>query len=164
MKQRCMVVLVDNNAGVLARISSLFVQRGFNIESLTVSPTENEKLSRLTIMTSGDEKTFQQIIKQTGKLVETRLIFLVEPSFSMVRELMLAKYKVTADESAGLSELIASYGGKVADASDGCLVAQLSDTPQVLDDFLSAARGFKLIELGRTGVIAMERGNVSYEL
>ena len=58
MKQRCMVVLVDNNAGVLARISSLFVQRGFNIESLTVSPTENEKLSRLTIMTSGDEKTF----------------------------------------------------------------------------------------------------------
>ena len=64
-----MVVLVDNNAGVLARISSLFVQRGFNIESLTVSPTENEKLSRLTIMTSGDEKTFQQIIKQTGKLV-----------------------------------------------------------------------------------------------
>ena len=82
----------------------------------------------------------------------------------MVRELMLAKYKVTADESAGLSELIASYGGKVADASDGCLVAQLSDTPQVLDDFLSAARGFKLLELGRTGVIAMERGNVSYEL
>ena len=74
MKQRCMVVLVENNAGVLARISSLFVQRGFNIESLTVSPTENEKLSRLTIMTTGDEKTFQQIIKQTGKLVETRLI------------------------------------------------------------------------------------------
>ena len=164
MKQRCMVVLVENNAGVLARISSLFVQRGFNIESLTVSPTENEKLSRLTIMTTGDEKTFQQIIKQTGKLVETRLIFLVEPSFSMVRELMLAKYQVTASESEELSELIASYGGKIADSSDNCLVAQLSDTPQVLDDFLSAARSFKLIELGRTGVIAMERGHVSYEL
>ena len=68
MKQRCMVVLVENNAGVLARISSLFVQRGFNIDSLTVSPTENEKISRLTIMTTGDEKTFQQIIKQTGKM------------------------------------------------------------------------------------------------
>ena len=73
MKKQCMVLLVENNAGVLARISSLFVQRGFNIDSLTVSPTENEKVSRLTIMSTGDEKSFQQIIKQTGKLIETKL-------------------------------------------------------------------------------------------
>lgn len=159
-----MVLLVENNAGVLARVSSLFVQRGFNIDSLTVSPTENEKLSRLTIMTTGDEKTFQQIIKQTGKLVETKLIFSVEPSFSMIRELMLAKFDVKGGDAEGLTVLIKDYGGKIADTSDGCIVAQLSDTPKVLDDFLEAARDHKLVELGRTGVIAMERGNVSYDI
>ncbi len=164
MKQRCMVLLVDNNAGVLARVSSLFVQRGFNIDSLTVSPTENEKLSRLTIMTSGDEKTFQQIIKQTGKLVETRVIFSVEPAFSMIRELMLAKYDVNGVNPGELTDLIRDYGGKIVDSSDGCIVAQICDTPAILDEFLAETKGFRLIELGRTGVIAMERGNVTYEV
>jgi acetolactate synthase-1/3 small subunit len=79
MKKQCMVVFVENNAGVLARVSSLFVQRGFNIDSLTVSPTENEAVSRITIMTHGDEKFFSQILKQTGKLIETKMIFTVEP-------------------------------------------------------------------------------------
>lgn len=159
-----MVLLVENNAGVLTRVSSLFVQRGFNIDSLAVSPTENERLSRLTIMTTGDEKSFNQIIKQTGKLIETRLIFSVEPAFSMIRELMLAKYKVAGDSAEALTELIGQYGGKVADASEGCVVAQLSDAPEILDSFLEAAKDFGLIELCRSGAIAMERGNVSYEL
>ena len=166
MKKRCMVLLVDNNAGVLTRVSSLFVQRGFNIDSLAVSPTENERLSRLTIMTTGDEKTFNQIIKQTGKLIETRLIFSVEPAFSMVRELMLAKYRATGKDAEGLCEIIAAHGGKVADSSEGCTVAQLSDAPEVLDKFLSSAKdaGYELIELCRSGAIAMERGDVTYEL
>ena len=67
MKRQCLVLLVENNAGVLARISSLFVQRGFNIDSLTVSPTEVERLSRITLVTTGDTKTLNQIIKQTFK-------------------------------------------------------------------------------------------------
>lgn len=164
MKKRCMVLLVENNAGVLSRVSSLFVQRGFNIDSLAVSPTENDRVSRLTIMTTGDEKTFNQIIKQTGKLIETRLIFSVEPAFSMIRELMLAKYKTAEGKGEELTALIAQFGGKVADTSEGCIVAQLSDAPDVLDSFLEAARDFNLVELCRSGAIAMERGNVSYEL
>ena len=76
MKKQCMVILVENNAGVLARVSSLFMQRGFNIDSLTVSSTENPKISRITIMATGDQKTFSQILKQTAKLVETKMIFL----------------------------------------------------------------------------------------
>ena len=70
MKKQCMVVLVDNNAGVLARISSLFVQRGFNIDSLTVSSTDDPKISRITVTTTGDARTFSQIMKQTAKLTE----------------------------------------------------------------------------------------------
>ena len=65
MKKQCMVILVENNAGVLARVSSLFMQRGFNIDSLTVSSTENPKISRITVMTTGDQKKFSQILKQT---------------------------------------------------------------------------------------------------
>lgn len=164
MKKRCMVLLVENNAGVLSRVSSLFVQRGFNIDSLAVSPTENDRLSRLTIMTTGDEKTFNQIIKQTGKLIETKLIFSVEPSFSMIRELMLAKYKPGEGKSEELTTLITQFGGKVADTCECCVVAQLSDAPEILDAFLEAAREFNLVELCRSGAIAMERGNVSYEL
>ena len=68
MKKQCMVILVENNAGVLARVASLFVQRGFNIDSLTVSPTHDERLSRITIMTSGDEKKFSQIILSFGPI------------------------------------------------------------------------------------------------
>ena len=71
MKKQCMVILVENNSGVLTRVSSLFMQRGFNIDSLTVSSTENPKISRITVMTTGDQKNFSQILKQTGKLVET---------------------------------------------------------------------------------------------
>ena len=89
MKKQCMVVFVENNAGVLARVASLFVQRGFNIDSLTVSPTENEKVSRITIVTRGDEKFFNQIMQQTGKLIETKMIFSVEPTFSLIHEVLL---------------------------------------------------------------------------
>ena len=86
-----MVLLVENNSGVLARVSSLFMQRGFNIDSLTVSSTENPKISRITVMTTGDQKNFSQIMKQTKKLVETKMIFAVEPSFSLIQELLLVK-------------------------------------------------------------------------
>ena len=92
MKKQCMVVFVENNAGVLARVASLFVQRGFNIDSLTVSPTENEKVSRITIVTRGDEKFFNQIMQQTGKLIETKMIFSVEPTFSLIHEVLLIKF------------------------------------------------------------------------
>ena len=164
MKQRCMVVLVENNAGVLARISSLFVQRGFNIESLTVSPTENEKLSRLTIMTTGDEKTYNQIIKQTGKLIETKLIFSVEPSFSLIREILLIKFDGKKTDVAELERLVDIYGARVVDRTSGCIVVELTDTPQRIDGFIDSTKSFAVVESCRSGAIAMERGDVSYEL
>ena len=105
MKKQCMVVFVENNAGVLARVASLFVQRGFNIDSLTVSPTENDKISRITIMTSGDEKSFAQIMKQTEKLVESKMIFSVEPSFSLIQELLLVKFSTAKADVEALKKM-----------------------------------------------------------
>ncbi len=164
MKQRCMVLLVENNAGVLARVSSLFMQRGFNIDSLTVSPTENEKISRLTIMTTGDEKTYNQIIKQTGKLIETKLIFSVEPSFSLIREILLIKFDGKKTDVVELERLVDIYGARVVDRTSGCIVIELTDTPHRIDGFIDDTKDFAVVESCRSGAIAMERGDVSYEL
>ena len=164
MKKQCMVVFVENNAGVLARVASLFVQRGFNIDSLTVSPTENEAISRITIMTHGDEKFFSQILKQTGKLIETKMIFTVEPTFSLIREVLILKFAPEESENEKLQSLISIYGAKIVDRTGGCLVAELTDTPQRVDSFIEDTASFKVIESCRSGAIAMERGEVSYEI
>lgn len=164
MKKQCLVVFVENNAGVLARVASLFVQRGFNIDSLTVSPTENEKISRITIMTRGDEKFFSQIMKQTGKLIETKMIFSVEPTFSLIREILLIKFSEEAAMSEKLQSLISIYGARIVDRTGGCIVAELADTPQRIDSFIEDTEEFTVVESCRSGAIAMERGDVSYEL
>ena len=164
MKKQCLVVFVENNAGVLARVASLFVQRGFNIDSLTVSPTENEAISRITIMTRGDKKFFSQIMKQTGKLIETKMIFSVEPTFSLIREILLIKFSVEAAGNEKLQSLISIYGAKIVDRTGGCIVAELTDTPQRIDSFIEDTEGFEVIESCRSGAIAMERGDVAYEL
>ena len=164
MKKQCMVILVENNAGVLARVSSLFMQRGFNIDSLTVSSTENPKISRITVMTTGDQKNFSQILKQTGKLVETKMIFSVEPSFSLVRELLLVKFSTEHSDVSALKTLISDFGATVIDINNGCFVAELSASTQKIDDFLEATKDYEMIEMCRSGAIAMERGKVSYDI
>ena len=167
MKRQCMVILVENNAGVLARVSSLFMQRGFNIDSLTVSSTENPKISRITIMATGDQKNFSQILKQTDKLIETKMIFSVEPTFSMIRELLLVKFSTEnedVDDIETLKKLIDAYGARVIDVSSGCFVAELSDTTQRIDDFLEATKSYEMIEMCRSGAIAMDRGMVAYDI
>jgi acetolactate synthase-1/3 small subunit len=158
-----MVILVENNAGVLARVSSLFMQRGFNIDSLTVSSTENPKISRITVMTTGDQKNFSQILKQTGKLVETKMTFSVEPSFSLIRELLLVKFRTNngVDE---LKDVIERFGSTVIDIANGCFVVELSASSQKIDDFLEATKNFEMIEMCRSGPIAMERGIVDYDI
>ena len=160
MKKQCMVLLVENNAGVLARISSLFMQRGFNIDSLTVSSTEDPDVSRITIMATGDQKIFSQIMKQTGKLVETKTIFSVEPDSTFIRELLLVKVSTVDADDREIKSIIADYGATVLETASGCLVAELAATSSVIDDFLDAISHFKMLEMCRSGAIAMERGNV----
>ena len=164
MKKQCMVILVDNNSGVLARVSSLFMQRGFNIDSLTVSSTEDPKISRITVMCTGDKKSFSQILNQTAKLVETKMIFSVEPSFSLIRELLLVKFSTEHGDVSKLKKVIDDFGGSVIDITSGCFVVELSASSQKIDDFLEATSSFDMIELCRSGAIAMERGKVAYDM
>ena len=160
MKKQCMVLLVENNAGVLARISSLFMQRGFNIDSLTVSSTEDPDVSRITIMATGDQKIFSQIMKQTGKLVETKTIFSVEPYSTFIRELLLVKISLADADEKALRSIIDDYGATVLETVSGCLVAELAASSSMIDDFLDAIQSFKMLEMCRSGAIAMERGNI----
>lgn len=159
-----MVLLVENNAGVLARVSSLFMQRGFNIDSLTVSSTENPKISRITIVTTGDQKNLNQMMKQTAKLVETKMIFSVEPTFSLIQELLLVKLSTENADVQALKKIINDFGASAVDVTSGCLITELAASSQVIDDFLEAISGFKMLEMCRSGAIAMERGNVVYDL
>ncbi len=164
MKKQCMIILVENNAGVLARISSLFCQRGFNIDSLTVSSTDDPGISRVTIVTTGDERVFSQIIKQTGKLIETRMIFAVEPAFSMLRELLLIKLSAASERVFELEELIVKAGARVIDRTHGTMVAELVASPAEIDAFLDAMEPYPILEMCRSGATAMERGPVQYDL
>ena len=164
MKKQCMVLLVENNSGVLARVSSLFMQRGFNIDSLTVSSTEIPHISRITVMTTGDSQTFSQIMKQTSKLVEAKMIFSVEPEFSLIREILMVKFSSATDELDTLKGIIDKFGANIIDMSHGCFVAELTESPQRVDEFLEAVKGFEMIEMCRSGAIALERGLIDYEL
>ena len=164
MSKQCMVLLVDNNAGVLARVSSLFMQRGFNIDSLTVSSTDDPKISRITVTTTGDDRTFSQIIKQTSKLTEARLVFPIEPFVSLLRELLLVKFSTEKTDEERLKGIIEDYGAKIIDVSNGCFVAELTGDPTLIDDFLEAVKPYQMLEMCRTGATALERGKVSYDI
>jgi acetolactate synthase-1/3 small subunit len=164
MEKQYLSVLVENNEGVLARISSLFCQRGFNIDSLTVSATDNPEISRITIVTTGDESTFRQIRKQTEKLIETKAMFPLNLRTSLLRELLLIKLRSNTEVKKQIEELAEKNEAAVIDVSVGCMVLELTGEPEKIDKFLLKLKDFEIIEMCRTGVTAMERGEVTYLL
>ena len=167
MEKAVLSLVVENHANVLARVASLFSRRGFNIDSLTVSATNDPEVSRITIVTQGDAQVLKQIIQQTDKLIETKMIFSVESEFCMIRELLLVKFSTVGedpDDIDALKKIIGAYGATVIDLSTGSFVAELSATSQKIDEFLEATKEYEKLELCRSGAIAMERGDVSYDI
>lgn len=164
MEKHYLSVLVANHAGVLARISSLFCQRGFNIESLTVSATDNPEISRITIVTSGDEASFRQLRKQTEKLIETKALFPLNLRTSILRELLLIKLRSNNELREKINQIAKRYNAAIIDVSVGCTVLELTGEPEKVDEFLSSLDGLEIVEMCRTGVTAMERGEVTYLL
>lgn len=157
-KKEVLSVLVDNNAGVLARVTSLFGRRGFNIDSLTVSTTDNPAVSRITIVVHDDEQVLEQIIKQTQRLEETREVFALQQAQSLLRELLLVK--VAADEStrAAIREISEIYHAKIIDLSLESMVLELTGEPEKIDGFLDVLQPYRILEMCRTGITALERG------
>ena len=158
MEKYILSVLVKNNAGVLARVSSLFGRRGYNIDSLTVSPTNNQEISRITIITRGDEKTLDQIIKQVSKLEETLWIEHLWEDECYCRELVFVK--VLAEDALArdsIREVAEVYNANVVESVKNAIIVELTEVPSRVDAFLAVISNYTIIEMCRSGVTAMTR-------
>ncbi|MCZ0861055.1 MAG: acetolactate synthase small subunit [Methanocorpusculum sp.] len=157
-KKEVLSVLVDNHSGVLARVSSLFGRRGYNIDSLTVSATNDPHISRITIVVSGDETVISQIISQTRKLVETRDIFALNENRSLLRELLLVKLAANESKRSAIREVAEIYGAAIVDLSVDSMIVELTGAPTKIDAFLEVIKEYDIVEMCRTGITALERG------
>ena len=158
--RRVISLLVDNTNGVLARITSLFCRRGFNIDSLTVSATNDPAVSRITVTLRGTEQALNQLILQTERLEVTRQIFELDPDKSLQRELLLLKVECDNQNRAELREISSIYKAKIIDLSPDSMIFELTGKPDKIDAFLTMFKGYNILELCRTGVTALERGGM----
>lgn len=150
-------VLVENKAGVLARVSGLFARRGFNIYSLAVAPTDDEAFSRITIVVDAESAPLEQVVKQLFKLVHVLKISELHPDDSVERELMLATLRADATLRSQIIELVDVFEGRIVDVGHDSLTIMLSGRPSVLDDFEELMRAYGIVEIQRTGRVALPR-------
>ena len=158
-------VLVENRPGVLHSVANLFRRRNFNIESITVGPTENKDLSRMTITVNADEKTLEQVVKQLDKLVDVVKVTKLEPGSFVMRELALVKVNVPSPkERSDIINCVEVFRGRVIDVSTESLMVEITGTTEKIDAFLNIMQSFGIIELARTGITALTRGAKSIKI
>jgi len=150
-------VLVENRFGVLARVSGLFARRGFNIISLAVAPSDDERFSRINIVIDVEETSVEQITKQLFKLVNVVKITELHASESVERELLMATVAARADERGAVIELVGVFEGKIVDVGGAYLTVMLAGEPDKLDDFEDLMRPYGIAELQRTGRVALPK-------
>ncbi len=150
-------VLVQNRPGVLARVASLFARRGYNIFSLAVAPAEDPDLSRITIVVDVESAPLEQIVKQLFKLIDVVKISELDPRRSVERELMIATVRISADERGQVVELANIFEGKILAVGVEAITVSLEGSPEKLDDFEELLRGYGIVELQRTGRVALPK-------
>ncbi|MBO5327577.1 MAG: acetolactate synthase small subunit [Clostridia bacterium] len=158
IKRYTIGALAANKSGVLSRITGLFTRRGYNIESLTACDTENPEYSRMTIVLKGDEYTLYQMIKQMDKLEDVIKVGCADEFDSVCRELMLAKVSAKPEIRSQLIEICEIYKAKVVDFSRETLILEITGTPSKLNAFVKIIEPYGILEMQRTGVIALARG------
>ena len=157
MRQHTISVLVENKFGVLARVAGLFSGRGYNIESLSVNSTHDPSFSRMTIVTSGDESVIEQIDKQLNKLIDVIKVTDLATSDFIERELILVKVAVTAKNRSDIIQITEIFGGKIINVHKNELSVELSGNGEKIDNFINLLAEYKIIELVRTGRVAISR-------
>ncbi len=158
IRKEVISILVDNQANVLTRVSSLFGRRGFNIDSLTVSATNDPKLSRITVVFTGTEQGLHQIISQTAKLEVVKKIFTLDSGNSIYRELLLLKVKADKEARSNIKEIVEIYRGRIVDLSKNSLIIELTGTSEKLDAFMDMMSCYDISEVCRTGITGIGRG------
>ena len=151
-------MLVTNEAGVAARLTSLYARRGYNIDSFTASPTNDPKLTRITLVLTGDDRKFNQIFTQTAKQEFVKSISLMEEN-DLYRELLLLKIKATKKERTEIKEIVDIFRGRIVDLSKKSLVVEVTGSSSKIDGFMNMINCYELIDVCRTGVTGIRRGN-----
>lgn len=152
-----LAVLVENKAGVLARVADLFARRGYNIVSLAVAPTTDERFSRITIVVDVESAPLEQIVKQLFKLINVVEIVELAPADAVERELLIATVKAAPDTRSQVVELVTIFEGKILAVSPSALTVSLDGSPQKIDDFETLLEDYGILELQRTGRIALPK-------
>lgn len=150
-------VLVENKFGVLARVTSLISRRGYNIFSLAVAPTDDPSLSRITIVVDADSTPMDQIVKQLMKLINVLDIRELAPEEAVTRELLLITVHAPSDKRAEVAELVNIFDGKIVNVGFDQITISLADPPDKLDDFEDLVRPFGIVEVQRTGQVALPK-------
>ena len=156
-------IFVDNQANVLSRVVSLFGRRGFNIDSLTVSATNNPAISRITIVFNGTDQGLNQIITQTEKLEVVKEIFTLEKENSLYRELLLVKLKADKSSRSAIREIVEIFRGKIVDLAKESIIVELTGAPEKVDGFMRMIDCYEVLEMCRTGITGIQRGTVDPE-
>ncbi len=157
-------VLVENQAGVLARIAGLFARRGFNIDSLAVGVTDDERVSRITIVADGDDYTLEQIEKQLNKLIDVIKVKTLQSDSIVSRELVLIKVGCTAKQRAEIMSIVEIANGKISDISQNTMTIELSDSKENLRNYEELLRPYGIKEIVRTGTIALQKGDATVKI
>jgi acetolactate synthase-1/3 small subunit len=152
-------LLMENEAGALSRVAGLFSARGYNIESLTVAPTEDATMSRMTIVTSGSDAVIEQINKQLNKLVDVVAVMDLSDGDHLERELMVVKVRAVGDDREELKRMADIFRGRIIDVSDKAYIIELTGTGSKLDSFLQAIDRSLILETVRTGASGIGRGD-----
>jgi acetolactate synthase-1/3 small subunit len=150
-------VLVENKAGVLTRVAGLFARRGFNIYSLAVAPTDDERFSRITIVVDVASSTLEQMTKQLFKLINVVKISELHPDDSVERELMLCTVRAEPTTRGQIIELVHVLDGRIIDVGHDQLMVELAGPPSKLDDLEDLMRAYGIVELQRTGRVALPK-------
>ena len=154
-------VLMENEAGALSRVAGLFSARGYNIESLTVAPTEDPTLSRMTLVTTGDEAIIEQITKQLNKLIDVVKLIDMTGDVHIERELMLIKVHAVDGERDEVKRLVDIFNGHVIDVTDTTYTIEITGNGDKLGGFVEALSSITILEVVRSGMIGISRGEKS---
>jgi acetolactate synthase-1/3 small subunit len=160
MRQHVVSALVENRAGTLSRVSGLFSRRGFNIDSLTVGETEDPLISRMTIAVTGEDRVLEQIIKQVGKLVDVIAVRELDSSSCLRREIMLVKIGAGEKTRPAVIEIAGIFRSRVIDVSPDTITIEATGDMEKLNGLLLLLRPYGVLELARTGLVALERGSL----
>ena len=159
MKRFVIAVYVENKFGVLARVSGMFMRRGFNIDSLTVGETDDPSYSRITITMNGDEFAREQLINQLYKLYNVKSVKLLDSENSVERELLLLKVANTPENRSKIMAAAEIYRAKVVDYTTDNICVEVTGEPSKIKAFIDVMRPLNIVEMCRTGLVALERGS-----